>query len=59
MVNHISIIKIKEIYPKIAQNNFKFEQVTEEDVKREIQNFGAKKIIYIWLYFSNNLKTIC
>ena len=40
---HIGINKIKEIYPEIALNSFKFEPVTKEYIKNEIQNLKVKK----------------
>ena len=41
--DHISIKKIKEIYPEIVPNSFKFEPVTKDDIKNEIQNLNVKK----------------
>ena len=41
--DHISIKKIKEIYPEIVPNSFKFEPVTKGDIKNEIQKLNVKK----------------
>ena len=41
--DHISIKKIKENYPEIVPNSFKFEPVTKDDIKIEIQNLNVKK----------------
>ena len=35
--DHISIKKIKEIYPEIVTNSFKFEPVTKDNIKIEMQ----------------------
>ena len=34
---------IKEIYSEIVPNSFKFEPVTKDDIKNEIQNLNVKK----------------
>ena len=36
--DHISIKKIKEIYPEIVPNIFKFEPVTKGDIKMKYRN---------------------
>ena len=41
--DHISIKKIKEIYPEIVPNSFKIEPVTTDDIKNEIQKLNVKK----------------
>ena len=41
--DHISIKKIKENYSEIVLNSFKFEPVTKDDIKNEIQNLNVKK----------------
>ena len=41
--DHISIKQIKEIYPEIVPNSFKFEPVTKDDIKNEIQKLNEKK----------------
>ena len=41
--DHISIKKIKEFFPDINVNDFEFETVTMEDVKKEILNLNTKK----------------
>ena len=41
--DHISIKKIKVIYPEIVPNSFKFEPVTKDDIKNEIQKLIVKK----------------
>ena len=41
--DYISIKKIKESYPEIVPNSFKFEPVTKDDIKNEIQNLNVKK----------------
>ena len=40
--DHISIKKIKEIYPEIVLNSFKFEQVTKDDIDNEVQKVNVK-----------------
>ena len=40
---HRSIKKIKEFFPDINVNDFEFETVTMEDVKKEILNLNTKK----------------
>ena len=54
--DHISIKKIKEIYPEIVPNSFKFEPVTKGDIKNEIQNLNVKKSSTFWLYSCYNIK---
>ena len=41
--DHLSIAKIKEFFPDINVNDFEFETVTMEDVKKEILNLNTKK----------------
>ena len=41
--DHISIKKIKEIYPEIVPNSCKFEPFTKEDIKNEIQKLNVKR----------------
>ena len=41
--DHISIKKINEFFPDINVNDFEFETVTMEDVKKEILNLNTKK----------------
>ena len=41
--DHITIKKIKEIYPEIVRNSFKFEPVTKDDIKDEMQKLNVKK----------------
>ena len=41
--DHISVKKIKEFYPEIVPTSFKFEPVTKDDMKNEIQNLNVKK----------------
>ena len=48
--DHISMKKMEEIYPEIVPNSFKFEPVTKDDIKNEIQKLNVKKIVNIWLY---------
>ena len=48
--DHISMKKMEEIYPEIVPNSFKFEPVTKDDIKNEIQKLSVKKIVNIWLY---------
>ena len=40
--DHISIKKIKEIYPEIVPSSFKFTPVTKGDIKNEIQSLNVK-----------------
>ena len=40
--DHISIKKIKETYPEIVLNSFKFEQVTKDDIDNEVQKVNVK-----------------
>ena len=53
--NHVSIKKLREVFPEISLNNFEFTEVTEEIVKNKI----PKKIINKWLYYTNNFETVC
>ena len=41
--DHISIKKIKEIYPEIVPSSFKFKPATKGDIKNEIQSLNVKK----------------
>ena len=41
--HHINIEKIKEFFPDINFNDFDFETVTMQDVKKEILNLNIKK----------------
>ena len=34
--NHVSIKKIREVFPEISSNNFELTKVTEESVKNEV-----------------------
>ena len=54
--DHISIIKIKEIYPEIVPKSLQFKPVTKDDIKNEKQNHNVKKIVNIWLYSCYNIK---
>ena len=40
--NHISIKRIKESFPNIVSSDFNFEEVSKEDVQKEIINLNAK-----------------
>ena len=40
--NHISVKKIKESFPNIVSGDFNFQEVTREDVKKEIINLNVK-----------------
>ena len=42
--DHISIIKIKEIYPEIVPNSLQLKPVTKDDIINEIQNHNVKKL---------------
>ena len=42
--DHISIKKVKEIYPEIVSSSFKFKPVTKDDIKNDIQNLNVKKL---------------
>ena len=42
--DYVSIKKIKEIYSEIVPNSFKFEPVTKDDIKNEIQKLNVKKL---------------
>ena len=41
--DQVNMKKIKEIYPEIVPNSFKFEPVTTDDIKNETQNLNVKK----------------
>ena len=41
--NHVSIKKIREVFPEISSNNFELTKVTEESVKNEVLKLNAKK----------------
>ena len=40
---HVSIKKIREVYPEISSNNFEFTKVTEESVKNEVLKLNTEK----------------
>ena len=42
--DHISTKKIKEIYPQIVPNSFKFESVTKDDIKN-VKRIIIKRVI--------------
>ena len=42
-VNHISIEMIHEKYPQIFPKSFKFQLVSNNELKKEIENLGTKK----------------
>ena len=50
--NHVSIKKIREVFPEISSNNFEFTIVTEQSVKNEVLKLNTKKFINKWLYSS-------
>ena len=56
--DHISTEKIKEIYPEIVPNSFKFEPVTKDNIKDEIQKLNVKKIVNTWFYPSYDIKRL-
>ena len=41
--NHMSIKKIKESFPNIVSGDFNFQEVSREDVKKEIITLNVKK----------------
>ena len=41
--NHVSIKKIREVFPEISSSNFELTKVTEESVKNEVLKLNAKK----------------
>ena len=41
--NHVSIKKIKKSFPNIVPDDFNFQEVAREDVKKEIINLNVKK----------------
>ena len=41
--NHISIKKLKEPFPNIVSGDFNFQEVSREDVKKQIINLNVKK----------------
>ena len=57
--NHISIKMIHEKYPEILPESFKFQPVSNNEVKKRNRKLRYQKIINIWLYSSNYLKTMC
>ena len=57
--NHVSIKKMREVFPEISSNNFKFTKVTDEIVKNEVFKMKYQKVINKLLYSSNNFETVC
>ena len=57
--NHVSIKTIREVFPEISSNNFKFTKVIEEIVKNEVFKMKYQKVINKLLYSSNNFETVC
>ena len=41
--NHVSIKKIRKVFPEINSNNFEFTKVTEQSVKNEVLKLNTKK----------------
>ena len=41
--NHVSIKKIREVFPEISSNYFEFTKVTEESVENEVLKLNTKK----------------
>ena len=41
--NHVSIKKIREVFPEFSSNNFEFTKVTEQSVKNEVLKLNTKK----------------
>ena len=41
--NHVSIKKIKKSFPNIVSDDFNFQEVAREDVKKEIINLNVRK----------------
>ena len=41
--NHVSIKKIRQVFPEISSNNFEFTKVTEQSVKNEVLKLNTKK----------------
>ena len=41
--NHVSIKKVREVFPEISSNNFEFTKVTEQSVKNEVLKLNIKK----------------
>ena len=41
--NHISVKKIKDSFPNIVSGDFNFQEVSGEDVKKEIINLNVRK----------------
>ena len=41
--NHVSIKKMREVFPEISSNNFELTKVTEESVKNEVLKLNTKK----------------
>ena len=41
--NHVSIKKMREVFPEISSNNFEFTKVTEQSVKNEVLKLNTKK----------------
>ena len=42
--------KIKEIYPKKVLNSFKFELVTKDNIKNEIQKLNVKNFQHLVVF---------
>ena len=43
--NHISMKKINEYFPNIVSGDFNFQEISRENVKKEIINLDVKKIL--------------
>ena len=41
--NHVSVKKIREVFPEISSNNFEFIEVTGESVRNEVLKLNTKK----------------
>ena len=41
--DHLSINKIREVFPEISSSNFEFTKVTEKSVKNEVLKLNTKK----------------
>ena len=41
--NHVSVKKIREVFPEISSNNFEFIKVTGESVRNEVLKLNTKK----------------
>ena len=54
--NHISIKKIHETFPNIIPENFHFEEVSKDNVRKEIRNLNVKNLSTYGSILASTLK---